>query len=195
MAVKMTLAMMLAALLPMVATAYYNLERSMAAVTASELRNLERLAQSTAGRIGQLIDDSAHLANYLAADEDFIAYLRAPKEARTTEVRAKLAALVRTNPDVHLMILMDAGGLALESSEPGVAGHNFAFRDYFKEAQKGHAYKTGIVVGSTEGKPGMYYANPVFDEAHRVIGVVVMRLKGSSVSRILDEATAGSGRR
>jgi HAMP domain-containing protein len=194
MAVKMTLAMMLAALLPMVATAYYNLERSMAAVTASELRNLERLAQSTAGRIGQLIDDSAHLADYLAADEDFIAYLRAPKKARTTEVRAKLAALVRTNPDVHLMILMDAGGLALESSEPGVAGHNFAFRDYFKEAQKGHAYKTGIVVGSTEGKPGMYYANPVFDEAHRVIGVVVMRLKGSSVSRILDEATAGSGR-
>jgi serine/threonine protein kinase/HAMP domain-containing protein len=194
MAVKMTLAMVLAALLPMVATAYYNLERSMAAVTASELRNLERLAQSTAGRIGQLIDDSGHLANYLAADEDFIGFLRSPGTAGKEQVRAKLAALVRTNPDVHLMILMNAEGLALESSEPGVAGRSFAFRDYFKEALQGHAYKTGIVVGATEGKPGMYYANPVFDEAHRVIGVVVMRLKGSSVSRILDEATARSGR-
>jgi serine/threonine protein kinase/HAMP domain-containing protein len=194
MAVKMTLAMVLAALLPMMLTASYNLERSMAAVTASELRNLERLAQSTAGRIGQLIDDSTHLANYLAADEDFIGYLRSPGRERQEQVRAKLAALVRTNPDVHLMILMNAEGLALESSEPGVAGHSFAFRDYFKEAKKGHAYKSGIVVGSTEGKPGMYYANPVFDDAQRVIGVVVMRLKGSSVSRILEESAAGSGR-
>jgi serine/threonine protein kinase/HAMP domain-containing protein len=194
MTVKMTLAMVLAALLPMMATAYYNLERSMAAVTASELRNLERLAQSTAGRIGQLIDDSGHLAYYLAADEDFIDYLRSPGTARQEQVKAKLAALVRTNPDVHLMILMNAEGQALESSEPGVAGRSYAFRDYFKEALKGNAYKTGIVVGSTEGKPGMYYANPVFDEAHRVIGVVVMRLKGSSVSHILDEASAGSGR-
>jgi serine/threonine protein kinase/HAMP domain-containing protein len=194
MAIKMTLAMVLAALLPMMVTASYNLERSMAAVTASELRNLERLAQSTAGRVGQLIDDSTHLANYLAADEDFIAYLRSPGLARQEQVRSKLSALVRANPDVHLMILMNADGLALESSEPGVAGHSFAFRDYFKEALQGHAYKTGIIVGSTEGKPGMYYANPVFDDAHRVIGVVVMRLKGSSVSRILDEATAGSGR-
>jgi serine/threonine protein kinase/HAMP domain-containing protein len=194
MAVKMTLAMVLAALLPMMVTAFYNLERSMAAVTASELRNLERLAQSTAGRVGQLVDDSTHLANYLAADEDFIAYLRSPGPAHQDQVRTKLGALVRANPDVHLMILMNADGLALESSEPGVAGHSFAFRDYFKEALKGHAYKTGIVVGSTEGKPGMYYANPVFDDARRVIGVVVMRLKGSSVSRILDEASAGSGR-
>jgi serine/threonine protein kinase/HAMP domain-containing protein len=194
MAVKMTLAMVLAALLPMLGTAWYNLDRSMAAVTASELRNLERLAQSTAGRIAQLIDDSAHLAAFLAADEDFIAYLRAPQERRKDEVQAKVGTLVRTNPDVHLVILMNAQGLALVSSEPGVAGHNFAFREYFREALKGRSFKTGIIVGSTEGKPGMYYSNPVFDEAHKVIGVVVMRLKGSSISHVLEEATAGSGR-
>lgn len=193
-AVKMMLAMVLAALLPMMATAWYNLDGSMAAVTGSELRNLERLAQSTAGRIGQLIGDSQHLANYLAGDPDFIGYLEAPGEARKPAIEARLANLVRTNPDVHLMILMDAAGLALVSSEPGVAGHNFAFREYFRQAVQGHPFKTGIIVGSTEGKPGMYYANPVFDAAGKVIGVVVLRLKGSSIGRILDEAAAGSGR-
>jgi serine/threonine protein kinase/HAMP domain-containing protein len=194
MAVKMTLAMVLAALLPMLATAWYNLDRSMAAVTASELRNLERLAQSTAGRIGQLIDDSGHLANYLAQDEDFVGYLRSPQDARKAVVQDKVETLVRTNPDVHLVILMNAQGMALVSSEPGVAGHNFAFREYFREALAGRAFKTGIIVGSTEGKPGMYYSNPVFDDARKVIGVVVMRLKGSSIGHILDEAAGGSGR-
>jgi serine/threonine protein kinase/HAMP domain-containing protein len=193
-AVKMMLAMVMAALLPMLATAWYNLDGSMAAVTASELRNLERLAQSTAGRIGQLIGDSQHLANYLASDADFIAYLRAPSPERKAAIEVKLASLVRTNPDVHLMILMDAAGLALVSSEPGVAGHNFAFREYFREALHGRPFRTGIVVGSTEGKAGMYYANPVFDAGRKVIGVVVLRIKGDSIARILDEATAGSGR-
>jgi serine/threonine protein kinase/HAMP domain-containing protein len=193
-AVKMTLAMVLAALLPMLGTAWYNLEHSMMAVTASELRNLERLAQSTAGRIGQLIDDSGHLADYLAADEDFIAFLRQRGAGRQAAVQVKVEALVRTNPDVHLAILMDAQGVALVSSEPGVAGRNYAFREYFRKALEGHAFKTGIMVGALDGKAGMFYSNPVFDQAHRVIGVVVMRLKGESISRILDEAVAGSGR-
>jgi serine/threonine protein kinase/HAMP domain-containing protein len=194
MAVKMTLAMVLAALLPMLVTAWYNLEGSIAAVTTSELRNLERLAQSTAGRIGQLIADSTHLANYLAADDDFIAYLRKPDDARKAVVQEKLASLVRANPDVHLLILMNAEGLALASSEPGVAGLNFAFRQYFQAALLGRSFKSGMLVGSTEGKPGMYYSNPVFDAAHKVIGVVVMRLKGGSFAGILDESVAGSGR-
>jgi serine/threonine protein kinase/HAMP domain-containing protein len=194
MVVKMTIAMVLAALLPMLVTAWYNLDGSIAAVTASELRNLERLAQSTAGRIGQLIADSTHLANYLAADADFISYLRKPDDAGKSMVQAKLASVVRANPDVHLMILMNAEGLALASSEPGVVGLNFGFREYFKEALRGRSFKSGMLVGSTEGKPGMYYSNPVFDAAHKVIGVVVMRLKGASFGGILDESVAGSGR-
>jgi len=95
---------------------------------------------------------------------------------------------------VHAAILMDAQGLALVSSEPGVAGRNYAFREYYQKAMEGHAFKSGIMLGALDARPGMYYANPMFDEAHRVVGVMVMRLKGSSISRILDEAVAGSGR-
>jgi HAMP domain-containing protein len=192
--VKMTIAMVLAALLPMVITAYTNLNGSMAAVQASELRNLERLAQSTAGRVSQLVEDSHNLANYLASDADFIAYLADPGLVRKQVVQTKLANLVKTNPDVHLMILMDPTGLALVSSEPGVEGGNFKFRQYFQEAMAGRSFKTGIIVGSTAGKPGMYYSNPVFDAQNKVIGVVVLRIKGSTIGNILDEVAAGSGR-
>ena len=194
MVVKMTVAMMLAALLPMTITAYYNLNGTVAAVSTSELRNLESLAQATAGRIAQLIADSRYQASYLATDSDFISYLRAPSEAKKDIVSAKLANLIKTNPDAHLIFLMDKEGTALVSSEPGVAGVNFKFREYFQEAMKGHPFMTGVIIGSTAGKPGVYYANPVFDDAKNVIGVVVMRIKGGTISAILDDASAGGKR-
>ncbi len=192
--IKMTIAMMLAALLPMTITAYYNLNGSVAAVSGSELRNLESLAQATAGRISQLIADSRNLSNYLATDPGFIDYLRAPTEEKKEAVSGKLANLIKTNPDVHLMFLMDSEGTALVSSEPGVAGVNFKFREYFQEASKGRPFMTGVIIGSTAGKAGVYYANPVFDEAKNVIGVVVLRIKGTAISGILDAVSAGSSR-
>ncbi len=192
--VKMTIAMVLAALLPMTITAYYNLNGSVQAVSRSELRNLESLAQSTAGRIAQLLGDSRHLSNYMATDADFIDYLQAPTEAKKAAIGAKLASLIKTNPDVHLMFLMDREGLALVSSEPGVAGVNFKFREYFQQAIKGHPFTTGVIIGSTAGKPGVYYANPVMAADGEVIGVVVLRIKGSTISGVLDQVQASSGR-
>jgi serine/threonine protein kinase/HAMP domain-containing protein len=192
--VKMTIAMVVAALLPMIITAYYNLNGSVTAVSVGELRNLERIAKETSGHVAQLIGDSQNLANYMASDIDFVEYLQQPDAARKALVEAKLAALIRTNPDVHLMFLMDADGLALVSSEPGVAGNNFKFREYFKEAVQGHPFKTGIIVGSTTGKRGMYYANPVFDRAGKVVGVLVLRIKASTISAILDASTSGTKR-
>ena len=195
MVVKMTIAMVLAALLPMLMTAYYNLNGSVKAVSFSELRNMERIAKSTAGHVSQLIADSQDLANYMATDVDFIDYLHHPGDAaRKALVGSKLANLVRTNPGVHLMFLMDAEGLALVSTEPGVEGINFKFREYFREAVAGRPFKTGIIVGSTSGKRGMYYANPVFDEAGKVVGVLVLRIKASTIADILDAATVGTAR-
>jgi serine/threonine protein kinase/HAMP domain-containing protein len=192
--VKLALALVLAALLPMTITAYYNLRASVTTVSASELRNLESLAQSTAGRVAQLLGDSRHLAAYLAADPVFIDYLRAPGAAGREAVYGRLLSVVRSNPDVHLMFLMNADGEALVSSEPGVAGLNFKFRQYFQEAMQGRPFTTGVIVGSTEGKPGVYYANPVFDAKRAVIGVVVLRIKGSTIGAILDQVRANSSR-
>jgi methyl-accepting chemotaxis protein len=56
-AAKMMLAMVATALLPMMITAYYNVENTQEYVASVERRNLEQLAQSTAGRIAQLLAD------------------------------------------------------------------------------------------------------------------------------------------
>ena len=190
-AVKMTIAMICAALLPMIITAYYNLNGTLESVSDSELRNLEQHAQSAAGRVSQLINDSRNLANYLGTDEDFVDVLMHPTDAAKNAIRSKLEGLAKSNPDVHPLIVMDKEGMAIVSNDPGVTGKNFRFREYFKEAMAGRPHMTGIVVGATAGAAGIYYSNPVRDPRGIVIGAVVLRIKASSIAGILSETKRG----
>ncbi|MES2103389.1 MAG: cache domain-containing protein [Pseudomonadota bacterium] len=187
MVVKMTLAMVLAALLPMLIVAYYNLNATLRTVSAGELRDLEQHAQSSAGRVSQLINDSRNLANYLGTDQDFVSFLEHPGDAAGAAISNKLAGLAKSNPDVHPLIVMDKEGNALVSNDAGVTGKNFKFREYFKEAMAGRPHMTGMVVGSTAGAAGVYYSNPVVDGEGKVIGAIVLRIKGSSIASILGD--------
>jgi hypothetical protein len=142
-ALKMTLAMVATALLPMVITAYYNLNASIDNVARNELRNLEQISQSTAGRIAQLIGDSRNLANYLGTDEDFVRFLsKPPTEAGKAELKAKLDGLIKANPDVQLAMVFNTAGDAVVSSDAQVMGRNFKFREYFRIAMEGRPFMT-----------------------------------------------------
>ncbi len=192
--VKVITAMMLATIVPMLVVGSYNLRSSLNVVSASELRNLEQLARSTAGRLGQLINDSENLARALGTDVDFIGVLRAPTDAAKETIRFKLVSLVQANSDLDLLMVMDAGGEAIVSNDPDVVGKSFMYRAYFKSAMEGKPYVTGIVVGSVAGAAGMFYSFPVYSETGNVIGAVVMRVKASSFGAILDEVRADPAR-
>lgn len=193
-AVKMTLAMVLTALAPLMIVAYLNYDRTQAHLTAVELRNLEQLAQSTAGRIAQLLQDNRNLAAYVGTDDDFVRYLAAPTPAGTQDTLRKLNGLVKANPDIQFTMVMDTAGTAVVATDPAVMGKNFKFREYFKQAMEGRPHMTGIIVGSVAGAAGVFYSRPVFDAAGRVIGAVVMRIKADPVGRILAGAQIGQER-
>lgn len=186
-AIKVTLAMVFTALVPMLITAYYNLNGSIESVSRVELRNLEQLAQSTAGRVSQLIGDSRNLADYLGRDNDFVEFLDHPTQAGKATLRSKLEGLVKANPDVQLAMLMDREGTAVISSDPQVMGKNFKFRAYFQAAMRGQSFMTGIVVGAVAGQAGMFYSNPVRNARGQITGAMVLRILGSSIGKILLE--------
>lgn len=193
-AIKMTLAMVLTALLPMIITAYYNLDGSIESVSRGELRNLEQLAQSTAGRVSQLIGDSRNLANYLGTDEDFVAFLNSPTSTGAGALKTKLEGLVKSNPDVQLAMVMNTEGTAVVSSDPQVQGRNFKFREYFKAAMEGRSHMTGIVVGAVAGQAGVFYSHPVKNGEGKIVGAVVLRILGSSIGKIMTEVQQGQNR-
>jgi len=194
MAVKMTLAMVATALLPMLITAYFNLNRTQEHIANVERSNLEQLAGSTAGRISQLLGDSRNLADYVGTDEDFVAYLQRPTPAGTRQTLAKLQGLVNANPDIQFTMVMNTAGDAIVATDPNVMGKNFKFREYFKEAMEGRKYMTGIIVGSVAGAAGVFYSRPVLDPGGAVIGAVVMRIKAEPIGAMLAQARVGSDR-
>jgi len=193
-AVKMTLAMMATALLPMMITAYYNAQKTQEHVAGVELRNLEQLAQSTAGRIAQLLGDSRNLADYVGTDDDFVEFLSKPTKAGVDATRSKLLGLINANPDIQFAMVMDPAGNAIVATDPNVMGKNFKFREYFKTAMEGQPFMTGIIVGAVAGAAGVFYSRPVFDKHGKVIGAVVLRIKADPIGRILANTRVGNDR-
>jgi len=190
-ALKMTLAMVLTALLPMLVTAAYNLRGARDTVTAAELRNVEQMAHSTAGRVSQFITDNRHLARSLGSDTDFATALAQPDGPAMAALQDKLARLVQANPDVQRISLADTAGVVRATSETEVLGHSFAAERFFIEAMQGRAHATGLVLGPAGSQAAMVLAEPVAGAGAGadggVQGVLVLRIRGSSVAAILDE--------
>jgi serine/threonine protein kinase/HAMP domain-containing protein len=186
-AAKMTLAMVATALLPMAVTAVYNLRGSLSAVSEAELRFVEQIAHSTAGRVTQFITDCRHLARVAGSDPALAGWLQRPDAAGQAELRDRLGRLVQANPDVQLAMLMDGTGVVRVASDPELVGRNLSFRRYFQEAMQGREHVTGLTVGAVTGSSGMSIAEPVRDAGDKVIGLLMLRIRGSSVAAILDE--------
>jgi len=184
--VKMVMALVLAAVLPMSITAWYNYTQNVDALANSERRNLERLALATSGRLSQLVEDSRKVTAFVAAGPDVADLLAHPADAdKRALLLARLASIVGTNADLHLLTLMDARGTALVSTAPEVVGGNYAFREYFKVAMGGRSFITSIIVGSVAGRAGVYIAYPVLRDG-QAIGVVTLRLRAEAIDAIVD---------
>lgn len=175
----------------------WNVRAGTETLARAELRNLERIARGGAGRIGQFIADARHVARGLASDADFATFLEQPaNRADPDEVAAlqrRLQGLVRADPDLQLIILMDLQGRAVVSSDPEVMGRSFAFRRYFREASAGRAYTSGIIVGAVAGASGFFIAEPVAGPDGAPVGVLVLRVLAASVAQLMDELGEGGG--
>ena len=187
-ALKMIMALVLAAVLPMSITAWYNYTSNVDALANSERRNLERLALATSGRLSQLVEDSRRLTAFLATSTTVADLLAHPADdGRRAALLALLRDIVGTNADLHLLTLMDAGGTALVSTAPEVVGGNYAFREYFKAAMNGRSYVSSIIVGSVAGRAGVYVAYPVLRDG-QVVGAISLRLRAEAIDAIVDAA-------
>ena len=186
-AVKLAVLLVGTALLPMLLAGVWNLRGGTAALERAELENVEQLARGSAARVGQFIDDARHTARGLASDLSFAAFLAQPDAVQAGVLQQRLKAFVRGDPDLQLVIVMDQKGQALLSNDPEVAGRNFAFRRYFREAAAGRSYTSGIIVGAVAGATGFFVAEPIHAPDGTQLGVLVVRVLGSAVSRIVGE--------
>ncbi|MFH2058851.1 MAG: cache domain-containing protein [Pseudomonadota bacterium] len=140
----------------------------------------------------QLLSDqlSFNLAEHIKP----VKTLSGMKELRAVLTDTNLDSLFQANKildhfqsslNVEVCYLMDNNGDTICSSNRNnplsFVGKNFAFRPYFKKANKGDSF-TYLALGATSNKRGVYHSYPVYDEPKKnIIGVAVIKASAESV--------------
>lgn len=186
--VKLSVTLLLTALLPMILTAYYNLQGSVARISQTELRSLKQLSTATANRVDQLISDMRFLTNYLGTEKDIIQLVNTNDPKTVISVQGKLQRLITADNKLELLLIMDRKGTVLSAPANKFIGRNYAYREYFQAAIQGRVYVSNIVVGDVSQQPGLFFSGPVLGDTGRVEGIVVVKISGATVSNIIDEA-------
>ena len=184
-AFKLTVAMLLAAVLPMVLVAWSNLQGSEAALVAAEGRYLEQVAARSAAEVSGYLAEGRRLTHALATDPAFASFLQKPSEPVRATLREKLQQLTEAGADVQWAALLDASGTAQASSDSRGVGVSHALRAFHLVPNGGRPYSSGLVAGNTPESSGVYNAEPVRGDNGAVVGALVLRLSGDPVGRVL----------
>lgn len=194
---KLSIALLAVALIPMSFTTYHNLQESLKSAEDSEYRKLELLATSNASRLDQLIIDIQRVAVQVSTDKDVVGFLAATNLQKRTAFRSSMQRTLdnvfRSNPDYDVVFVMDTKGRCLAATDPTFIGQNYAFREYFRFSIQGQPYVSSIIVGTTSGRPGIYFSNPIRSEGGKIVGVAVLKIKGEDIWAIVNALQAGSG--
>jgi class 3 adenylate cyclase len=192
-ALKLSLAFLAVALVPMGLTAAYNLHQSLASVRRTAHLNLELFAGTTAARLDQLVTDTRHTVAQVAADAEVVTFLSAAPRAAaaSASVQRALDNVVRSNPDVFSVFLLDKAGTCVVATNPENLGRNYAFRSYYRDALEHGASVSELLTGSTTARPGVFFSQAVRDSAGTTVGVLVLKLQGESLMDMVGSLRLG----
>ncbi len=190
--VKVSLMLMLTALIPMVLAAYYSLHGSLITVERASLTNLEQLAANVAGRLEQFIGDTRTIAVYLSDIPPFADILTDETESNHEAVSLYIRQLMEANSGVELVMVLNTEGKVVASSGEIFIGRSYAFRDYFQLAFGGETFVSNIMVGNVTGLPGMFFSRPVIRNG-QTLGVIAIKMAGDTVIDSLGQVH-GDGR-
>ena len=120
-AVKFSVAFVASALLPMLLVASWNLAGSLRALESAQMGKSALMAHGVADRIAQLMSDMTHLARVLASDVHVVDALSEPEGPGLERLRSRLQVLVRADPDLSELMLLDASGAVRASTADAAA--------------------------------------------------------------------------
>jgi len=192
--IKLTIAFLALAIIPMSATAYYNLARSQNEVAEVARESLMELSRGAARNIGQLLTENQRTSATLAGEPLAVQFLAASEEERealSPQVYQMLQNFADTHPDYDAPGLLDTNGIVLASLAEVLVGKDRSFRDYFQASIQGQPYVSSMLVGRATGRPGVFLTNPVVTAEGEIVGIDIVWLKGDTVWSIIDDVVAG----
>ena len=188
-AAKVSLALLLAALIPMGFNAYYNLQNSLNNAEQNEYRKLELIATSTASRLDQLIIDYQKVATQVSTDPqilDFMNAKAADRQKLQSAVRVSLKNVFRSDENYDAVFIIDPQGDCLAATDASYLNRNFSSQEYFQTAVQGHSYASEILMDKVTNRPGFHLSEAIWSARGEVIGVAVLKIKEENIDLIVD---------
>ncbi|MBL7063975.1 MAG: cache domain-containing protein [Anaerolineae bacterium] len=192
--IKLTIVCLALALIPMAATAYYNLTQGQSEVAEVTRENLVELSRSTAQHIGLLLTENQRTSATLAGQPSVILFLTASgdeRKALTPRTYQTLQNFADNHPDYDAPGLLDVNGFVVASLADVLVGKDRSFRDYFQASIQGQPYVSSMLVGRATGRPGVFLTHPVVTAEGEIVGINIVWLKGDTVWSIIDDVVVG----
>jgi len=194
---KLSIAFLLAALLPLVLISVYQL------IIGADL--LEKMAEeelglhsmALAGRFDQLVEDNQIAVLQLSSDATVVQLLENPTdEEALAQTQERFQKILESNSYYEYVYLMDAEGISILSAQKegltDVTGYDFKTRTYFIRAREGHQHIDALV-GRVSKRLGFYFTAPVYGDYNKLIGVAAIKVEGEAVTEMINKFSEQSG--
>lgn len=210
-AIKLAFDLFLAAVVPLLLAAWLNTNSTRDDLRTLSADKLRLLAEAGAARLDQLVFDTSRTVEQVATDDRVVRLCEAAAGGEYSaqrrgpmfdQVLGRMLSVINANTDYASMFVTDAPGIGLVGTSTSNIGMDFTFREYFRRAQAGESYVSEVLIGKTSREPGVYFSMPVYARtaggaaeegtgAEKVIGTVVLKLRGERLWRLVDEIKVG----
>lgn len=160
---------------------FYDLSRqNKREIETLQTKNLINDAQELAQSLDALVQsETSRIANLSLsrAVQEFINARPDQRSTLFTPTLADFSNFLATNSAYRAVLLLDNSGEVLISTEGSYVGHNFAHREFFKEAVEGRVFMSEPGISSLDQEAVIWLSAPVNkSDSDTVAGVIVVSL-------------------
>ena len=185
---KMLVLLLCVAVVPLIIVGTMSIRRGVDAVGRTAEQNLQVIASTAGAQLDQVFLQAQRLQVVVATTETVVKACSAPPTERKDlfpGVEQWLKEVLSCDPDLELAYVADEQGICLVSTSPNMVGRDYkATREYMRRALGGENVISDLAMGITTREPGVFLAGPVRDRNGKLVGVVVLKLKGKVIDRV-----------
>ena len=176
---------------------FYDFSReNQAEIENLQTGNLVNDAQELAQRLDDLVrGELSRVANLSLsrAVQEFIGVRPDQRSELFTPTLADFTNFMASNSAFQAVLLLDASGEVLISTEGSYVGQNFANSDFFTMARQGEVFMSDPGISALNGRPNIWLAAPVYTEDNAVVprGVVAVSLSPNVLWQPVREQPVG----
>lgn len=142
----------------------------------NEKNGLAGEVEELSNELGQILYHAEIVTKTITEQESIKKYLAQDDKNFQDENILKLLEYYNIKEIYSAIYMLSQDGIALVSTDQNFTGNDYSFRYYFQEAISGTP-AIDSVVGVTSKELGYYFSYPVKDDAGKILGVVVTKMK------------------